>query len=408
MRKLFVLLLALFAFTAVAMVPAMAVTDDEIAALKAQMTDLQKQIDALEAQKAAPAAALPSNLTFHGYFRGRYQLGQNDHNTFESTEVALQPSWDASDRVHGEAHLWFYPILAAGPTFYLESAFMTVDGVGIGNGAKLIAGKARNFAYGQTPTGPSRVTSNYSLYSEAFTHSRITGVQLMNKLDSGAVGLNLALHNGFTMRTTYRYLGQAQFSSLSAAPVLAIGENALDDNDSMGASVRVNGKVSKDLELGLSVMGGRLENDSAAAAQPVPVTTVNGWLTNATGKTTMLNYGLDFRYTDDQWLWQGEVSDARWAGLDFWGMQTLIGYTLNDTQSVYAQYGLLNYSSNIAAASQANVFLWDKMQVSVGYKHKLAKASWIQIEHELNEEDAPTGVNDLDNDVTFVEYFVGY
>jgi hypothetical protein len=392
---------------------------DDISAVKKQIADLESKLTKLEAKsassQAAPASALPGNLTFHGYLRGRYEMSEAENNTFQSTEIALQPRWDASDRIHGEAHLWFYP--AGSGTIYTESAMMIVDELGIGKGSKMIFGKTRNMSYGIVPTGPNRLLSNYSLYSDAFTHDRVWGVQSLNKLDSGNVDLNISLINGYTIGR--RGVGIALFSGNNqkanpttnnmSTQTLSNREetSGLDTNNNKALSMRISGKVAPKLELGLSGYTARLSDTDAgtSAAAVAAGTGLLGYTGDTPTKRRHTMLGGDFRYKDGAWVWQAEGTSADIGGMKYKGLQTAVGYTVDDNDSVYVQYGQLNYAP---AADPNFTATWDKSQVSVSWKHNLAKAAWIQVEHEFNREKAPATASKVDNDITFIEYLVAY
>ena len=201
--------------------------EDQIAELKAQMKAMQKHMEGLEKQlgqteEKASAAQQQSDkvttemaevsgkyrtfedlakrfghLKFNGYVRSRWWDGQNQQTSFDVTEIALHLRYDVSENISGEFHLWFHPSGNAagrgsygrysnwaGPTTFFESAFAEFRNVNIGPiEGKIIAGKARNFAYGITPTGSSRgrVTSDYGLFHESNSQSRITGIQYLTK-----------------------------------------------------------------------------------------------------------------------------------------------------------------------------------------------------------------------------------
>ena len=425
MKKVLYSLLACLMLAGFAAVSAHA---DDLEDLKAQVKALQDKISAIEAKQAAPApaaapAALPGNLSFSGYFRGRFQAPEAEKNSFNATEVTLQPKWDASDKIHGEAHLWFYPAAPAGPLpmFYLESAMITVDGLAFGPKAKMIAGKARNFAYGITPAGPNRLVSNYSLYSESFTHARVTGLQFLNNLDNGKINWNVGLINGFPVKDDYRNMGIELWSQNggNTVSVLAVGEEAMDGNDPIAISTRIGGNITPRFNMGLSAYFNKLDgkpgDGNGASSFGEVVDKTHPADATKVGDDHRF-WGVDFKFKDRGFTLQGEYSDARITDLDYNGFQILAGYDFDDKNSFYIQYGQLNYDIdniddwNTVTAGNQNYdnVLWDKDQITLSYKHKLSKMAWLQLEHEINGEDTPTGVADVENDITFLEFFVGY
>ena len=404
MKKVIITLIMSLVLAGSAAVSALA--QDDMASVKEQIADLEKKLSVMEskqAQSTGAATGLPGNMTFHGYFRGRVHIPQVENTTLSASEVAFQPSWDASDKIHGEVHLWFYPTNG----FYLESAMATFDGVAIGKGGKLIAGKSRNLCYGSVPSGPNRLLSNYSLYSDAIHHDRVAGFQFLNKLDNGKIDLNVGILNGFTVGTRGVGIDLVTTPATSGSTlVLANREGAnpsMDNNNNRAVSMRLSGKTSKDLELGLSVYAGRLpDSQLGSAATAADLNDLTGFVATKR-KHTM--YGGEFRYTDAPWIWQAEYTASDIGGFKFNAIQTVVGLDVTAKDSVYAQYGQINYSIAPAAALSAT---WDKKQIALSWKHKLAKAAWLQLEHEFNREDPPAGTPKIKNDVTILEYFIGY
>ncbi len=399
------LAIAGIAYTATA-----SVDEAEFAALKQQVADMNK-------------SPLPAGLTFHGYFRGRLSSSEADGSTWESTEVAFQPRWDASSKVHGEAHIWFWP--SVGYT-YMESGMMILDDVGIGEGSKLILGKNRSWCYGITPHGKNRKTSNYSLYNAAINQARVTGLQSLNKLDNGKIDLNIGILNGYLIGSTTgtsssartvgvaSYTGSKQKATTDSYGLLANKDSGYENNNNRAVSIRLAGKVIPSLKIGASYYTSKVIATDAAA-----LATLSG-KTDSTRTHDML--GVDFQYNNGTWMFQGEYTDGQIASLDFDGFQTLIGYNFDAANSLYVEYGQLNYDLNYsldasgataASGVAALTDVWDKQQVIISYKHKLAPRAWLQFEQEFNMEDEPAIAGTdfssfTDNDLTFVEFMIVY
>ncbi len=386
----------------------------EIVNLKEEIAVLQQRLADFEAGKAAdkPSGGLPGNLTFHGYLRSRIHSSrvESEPSTFEATEVAFHPRWDASNRIHGEAHIWFWPSAGGigNTNNYIESAMVTFDGAGIGNNSKLVAGKTRNWCYGITPNFSGRLLSNYSLYSDSFHHDRVYGLQFLNRMDQGKVDFNAALINGYKVgiRTTGVALlnfdlkvagdglgGRASLSDTTL--LLANRENGFDGSDNRAVSFRVGGKCSPVLNGGLNAYFSKISDTDA-------VTLAGYGFPARNRRQTMV--GADFRFKEERLTWQGEFTMAKLAGNDYWGAQSVLGYSFAPDDTLYVQYGEVNYDVTPVADSRT----WDKQQLSVSWKHKLAKMCWLQLEHEFNDEDPPDGTAGKDNNMTFLEVFVGF
>lgn len=413
MRKVLMFVLTCcIAVASIAYVATAAVDEAEFEALKQQVEEMKK-------------SPLPAGLSFHGYFRGRLATSEADGSTWESTEVAFHPGWDASDKIHGEAHIWFWPSVGA---TYMESGFMSFKDVGIGEGSKLILGKTRSFCYGITPHGKNRKTSTYSLYNAAINQARVTGLQSLNKLDNGKIDLNIAVTNGYTIGSAIgtsssgrtvglaSYTGTAQSGATDSYRLLANKDAGYDNNTNRAASIRIAGKIIPSLQVGLNFYTAKVIDTDAAALQ-----TLSGFASDTS--TTHDMFGFDFMYNDGTWMLQGEYTDGQLASLDFDGFQILGGYNFDAENSLYIEYGQLNYDLNydldaVAAPTSATTALtdvWDKEQFIISFKHKLSPRSWLQIEHEFNDEDEPdqpgSGNNYTsftDNDMTFIEYMIVY
>jgi hypothetical protein len=389
----------------------------DIQALKKQITEMQVKVADLEAKKApaAPAQAAPANIAFHGYLRGRIHTSEADGSTWEATEFAFQPRWDASDKIHGEVHIWYWPTAAVGGAglTYTEAAFMEFNDVGIGKGSKLLLGKDRSWCYGITPSGKNRLTSTYSLYSAAINQARVVGLQSLNKLDNGKIDLNVGILNGYAIGTrlagTASYTGSPQLGT-NGTSILSTKDAGYDTNNNQGLSFRLAGKVTPSLTLGA--------NFYAAKISMTELGMMNGLTLDAANtKKTHEMAGVDFAYTDGTFIFQGEYTDGRIASLDFDAFQILLGHNFDADNSVYVEYGQVNidrdYDLDTAAALvKSSTQMWDKQQVVLSYKHMLSKKAWLQIEHEFNMEDQPVDGADwsakTDNDITYLEFMTVY
>lgn len=406
MKKIILTAMACLAFAVAGVAPAFADDASDIAAIKKQIADLQKQVADLEAKQAQPGAA--ANISFNGYVRGRLNAPEAENTGITISEMALNANWNASDKIHGFADLWFYPTNG----FYLEAAGATFDEVGIGKGSKLMIGKNRNFTYGITPTGGNRLTSNYSLYSDAYHHDRVVGIQSLNKLDNGKIDLNIGILQGYRIGT--RGVGLELTSGNSSADptatglstqVLANRETAtggstnmvIDSNNNRAVSARLGGNITKCLNVGISGYAARLSNEDGTA-----LNTITGFTAT---KRRHIEYGLDFKLADAPWILQGEYTKSDIGGYKNDGFQVLAGYNFDAANMMYVQYGQIEYDTAAVATKSAS---WDKQQISVSFKHKLSKMSWLQLEHEFNQEDPPAGTAKVDNDITFLEWFVGF
>lgn len=394
--------LALFVMCGVAK----ADTAADIAALKTQIADLQKKVDALEAStKAAPAGA-PAQLPFdfHGWVRTRAYAG-NDYSRSHLTaeEFNFSPHVTVSSDADADLHLYFYPATPNGgsqatPFTYVEAAYITLKNLPL-NG-KLEVGKDRNWAYGLTPTGGSRMMSNYSLYEDTFTRDRVVGLQYLAKVGSKKkVDLNMAVINGYIVGS--RIVGAPGENSAGtwrdtagAIPGgttlnLANRDGNMNMDNNFSVSARIGGPLSRFVSAGLSGYVGKVGSTD--------LTTLSGLFANVNKSSRVKRQaGLDLRYKYKGFLLQGEGTLARVSNIGYYGYQILGGVTFSTKNSAYLRFGDLHFKDFPTSG---------RSQWALSLKRKLNPKLWLQAEYELNREKVTPK---LDNNLMFLELFALY
>lgn len=368
--------------------------EDQISVLKKQMEELQKKIDEMESQlkKAKEEASVAQQqstatqqqmetkmaevssrykvidelakkfgqLKFSGYIRSRLQDGQQEDSTFDVTELALQLRYDITKNISGEFHLWWHPSGNspeaggfnnyrnwAGPITFIESAFAEFrheyclfNDFGGPIQGTLQVGKFRNFAFGIAPTGPDRVMSDYGLFHESNSQSRITGIQYLTKWNRFKA--NFAVFNGWSLSSGARYAARP-----AGIRYLRQNQMNIDDNSNKALSMRLAYMPIEGLEFGVTGYHQRLSNNDMAAFNSIMgrnAGTKGNFFGNPTGNNREWRTGLDLEFKHDpfhlqsQYFW-GQVADVK---ANWW--YVLGGYKLKQFNTdFYVRYCQANY-----------------------------------------------------------------
>jgi hypothetical protein len=433
--------------------------DDQLSVLKKQMDELQKQINEMESQlnkakQESTAAQQQSTatqqqmetkmaevssrykvidelakkfgkLTLGGYVRSRLQDGQQEDSTFDVTEIAFNLRYDITKNISGEFHVWFHPSGNApdgegfsdyknwaGPTTFFESAyaefrneFCLFNDFGGPIKSTLQVGKFRNFAYGIAPTGPNRVYSDYGLFSESNTQSRITGIQhLMNWNKFKA---NFAVFNGYSLSTSQRWGARP-----AGIRYLRQNQMNIDDNSNKAMSVRFAYAPITGLEAGVTGYHQRLSNADMSAFNSMMGRnsgTKGNYLGNPTDNNRQWRTGFDLEYKRDrfhfqsQYFW-GQVADVK---ANWW--YAMAGYKLKEFKTDFyvkyekAQYDQKSYPDINASGA------WDRSSFSPLIVYTIHPQVKIFLEYYFNYLNKPSGYDgNTNNNYGFAELILFY
>lgn len=419
--------------------------EDQIAELKAQMKAMQEHMQGLEKQlgeaEAKAAAAQQqstqvttemaevsnkyrlfedvankfSHLKLNGYVRSRWWDGQNENTSFDVTEIAFQLRYDVSENISGEFHIWWHPSGNhspgrgsfgrysnwAGPTTFFESAFAEFRNVNIGPiKGKIIAGKARNFAYGICPTGSSRgrVTSDYGLFHESNGQSRITGIQYLTTYKKFKA--NFALFNGWALTGGARYGARP-----GGVTYLRTAQLNLDDDNNKAFSTRWAYEFSKCLEIGATFFRAKLPAEDIDIFNNIMGRNTLG---TATNDDEHMRMGIDLAYDKGPFSLKAEYFQGEIADVDCNWWYAMAGYKVKSLKSdFYLRYAQANYDQT-RVANLANSAAWDKDQVTALWIYHLHPRAKLYFEYYWNMEDNPNGTHHADNDYGFVELILFY
>jgi hypothetical protein len=327
-----------------------------------------------------------------GYTRLRYLVLPKEADTFRFDELSLTIRNDFNEKIFGMVGALIY----GGNVFLLEHAYIGIKGLPL-NGMMYI-GQTRNYAFGLTPTGANRKTTNYGIVADMFTHDRILGVQYLGKVD--VIDFSAAVYNGYAIgnRAAGEGLNKVNFLADRDSTLGAFQGRDASDNKEIAARVGVSNLSG--FSGGISSSVGRL----SAADLTFMKTNVCSDYTNKTKN----RFGVDAKYNIGAFLAQAEFYQGKTSELSHNAWQVLalykIPYQEEKTIDVYARYGTVNPDIEATASS----YTWELKQTVLGAVYYFAKNIWLQTELEFNDESPMSGVEKIDNDVYFTELFVAF
>lgn len=462
MKKI-ILLVTAFLFMLPLCIPhtaSAASVESQISVLKKQMDELQQKLDEMESQlkKTKEEAAVAQQqsattqqqvetkmaevssrykviddlakkfgrLKLGGYVRSRLQDGQQEQSTFDVTELAFNLRYDITKNISGEFHVWWHPSgnapdgegfsnykSWAGPVTFIESAFAEfrhefclLNDYGGPVKGMLQVGKFRNFAYGISPTGPDRVYSDYGLFHESNSQSRITGIQYLTKWNRFKA--NFAVFNGWSLSTSQRFGGRP-----AGIRYLRQNQMNIDDNSNKAMSVRFAYAPIEGLEAGVTGYHQRLSDADLSAFNEI-MGRKAGTIGNVAGNPTDNNrewragFDLDYKWCDrihfqSQYFW-GQVADVK---ANWW--YAMAGYKLKEFKTdFYLKYSKVQYDQQRYPDIKASG-AWDRSEFSPLIVYTIHPQVKLFFEYYFEYLNSPKGYKgNTDNDYGFVELILFY
>jgi len=461
--KKIILLVTAFLFMLPLCIPhtaSAASVESQISVLKKQMDELQQKLDEMESQlkKTKEEAAVAQQqsattqqqvetkmaevssrykviddlakkfgrLKLGGYVRSRLQDGQQEQSTFDVTELAFNLRYDITKNISGEFHVWWHPSgnapdgegfsnykSWAGPVTFIESAFAEfrhefclLNDYGGPVKGMLQVGKFRNFAYGISPTGPDRVYSDYGLFHESNSQSRITGIQYLTKWNRFKA--NFAVFNGWSLSTSQRFGGRP-----AGIRYLRQNQMNIDDNSNKAMSVRFAYAPIEGLEAGVTGYHQRLSDADLSAFNEI-MGRKAGTIGNVAGNPTDNNrewragFDLDYKWCDrihfqSQYFW-GQVADVK---ANWW--YAMAGYKLKEFKTdFYLKYSKVQYDQQRYPDIKASG-AWDRSEFSPLIVYTIHPQVKLFFEYYFEYLNSPKGYKgNTDNDYGFVELILFY
>ncbi len=430
--------------------------DDQILQMKKQIEEMQQRVeelqtqlektskDAVTAQERAEAAAQDvekrvsevsdrfqvldslakkfSHIGLSGYVRSRFWEGERQHSSFDVTEIALNFRYDVTENISGQFNIWFHPSGNApnaepygryrnwaGPTTFFESAFAEFRNLNIGPiKGKLIVGKTRNWAFGITPAGPIRITSDYGLFNRSLNISRITGIQYLTNWNKFSA--NFAVFNGWALSggTTTRNAGDwdMNWRKSKGVRLLGVGQQNLDDNSNKAFSARFGYQFMDSLNIGSTIFYQRLSSNNLRVFNDIMGRNILG--TTSTDKDHLL-YGADLTFEEGPFVFKaefmrGEVSDVT---ANWW--YVLGGYKIPAFKTdLFVRYSQANYDQH-RVANMRGSGAWDKEQITPLLIYHIHPKVKLFFEYYFNFENRPSGISSkVKDDYGFIELIVFY
>lgn len=327
-----------------------------------------------------------------GYTRLRYLILPAEADTFRFDELSLTIRNDFNEQIFGMVGALIY----GGNVFYLEHAFIGIKGLPL-NGV-LYIGQTRNYAFGLTPTGANRKTTNYGIVADMFTHDRVLGAQYIGKVN--VLDFSAAVYNGYAIGNRAAGEGVNKINFLADRDSTLGAFQGRDASDNKEAAARFGVSNVSGFSAGVSGSVGRL----SAADLTFVKTNVNADYTSKTKN----RFGVDAKYNVGALLLQGEFYQGKTSELSHNAWQALalykIPYLENKTIDVYGRYGMVTPDIDATPSS----YTWELKQTVAGIIYYFTKSIWLQTELEFNDENPMDGIEKIDNDVYFTELFVGF
>jgi len=361
-----------------------------------------KKIVLATALTALVSGLLPGTLfaadpvQVHGFLLARTIVTNNQYSE-RIDRYGFQFAQKVDDEFDWLVETYIHPTEAdARSRLYLESAYLNWH---LKNTVpwdfNVRIGKGRNYTYGITPSYSNRRTTDYSLYSEAFTQMRVVGFQTFSNFADNKVQLALALINPYAMKS--RPVPDFPLGNFINIPICD-RDNDMSLNQRVGISGRLGYKDK------IAVLGAINVGVDGYASETGADKTAGG----VKQKNSVTRMGVDAEFKMESGIMaQGQFTMAQTPCdldgnalngteklLSHNGGEVLVGYE-QPKYGLYARYGVLNYDDKYQALNQ----------IMVSAVYKIRPAIHFRLEALINgeKEDAAKGFKKVDNDVIMFE-----
>jgi hypothetical protein len=354
----------------------------------------------------APITASSDPVQVHGFLLARTIVTQSQYSEridrygFQfAQKVDDEFDWLVETYIHsGEAD--------ARSRLYLESAYLNWHmGSKLPWDFTLRIGKGRNYTNGITPAYSSRRTTDYSLYSEAFTQVRVTGFQTFSNFLDNKVQLAVGILNpyGLRSRPVPDFPLDPDYAAAKATGLGFINIPICDrDNDqSFTKRAAISARLGYKDKIGLVAFN---VGANGYATQTGPDKTAGG----VKMKNSLNRFGLDAEVKSDMGLiaqaqftmaqtpvdLDGNAANGAEKLLSHNGGEALVGYEKAKC-GLYARYGMLAYDKK----------LQDLNQIMLSAVYKARPTIQFRLEGLINgeKEDAAKGWKKVNNDLIMFE-----
>jgi hypothetical protein len=349
---------------------------------------------------AVTKANAAEGLDLHGWMANRI-YGEPGVAHFQAERLDLYAGKDIDPHLKAYFefyyHHWVNLKTDKGSPWFLDSAFVDfIDS----SGNRLRVGKGRDFTFGLTPIYGNRKTSEYGLIAETFTQERIIGAQYFGTTANKKLDFGISVHNALPAGSRNSGTDQAAFRDEPVVPHLA----DKGEGKNLAESARLAIPVFGTGRLGVSYRTGNLRDADLTFLAGKDL------IEKGTDNHKNNQWGVDYNYkTPSGIVTQAEYYSAKMSTLDFNGWDALLGYEPKNPMGIrsYVRYGKLNLDPPEVTD---NTYTWDQNQWIVSFVKPLrqGKPVWLQLEWIKNNENPPSGVDKVENDVVFLELFTGF
>lgn len=318
-----------------------------------------------------------AQVEVHGFMQARTALANNDY-TVRMDRFGLRLQQKIDDEFDWLTEIYVHPYPAATSTVYMESAYLNWHlGQKLPWDFNIRFGKGRNETFAQTPYYSRRRTSDYTLLSEAYTQSRVQGIQTFSNF--GKVQIAIGILNPLASKDSS---GTRQVPDMPTGDWVKVPFGDMENTDNTTDRIAFCGRLGfKDA---VPVLGALNVGASAYVSEVGP------------GKDNEQNrFGVDGEFKMPcGFIAQGQYIAGSTCGEDHSGAEIMGGWE-KGALGFYGRYGFLDYDDNYQGMNQ----------VMLSAIYKIRPTVHLRLEGLINGEDKnkTKGWAEVDNDVLFFE-----
>jgi hypothetical protein len=354
---------------------------------------------------STPMTSSADPAQFHGFLLARTIVTQNQYSE-RIDRYGFQFTQKIDDEFDWLVETYIHPTESdARSRLYLESAFVNWH---LKNTLPwdftVRIGKGRNYTNGITPSYANRRTTDYSLYSEAFTQVRVLGFQTFSNFYDNKLQLAVGILNPYNLksRPLPDFPLDPDYSAGKAAGLGFINIPICDRDNDQSFTKRAALSARLGFADMVKVLGAINVGANAYVTQTGPDKTAAG----VKQKNALNRYGLDAAFkTNSGLMAQGQFTIAQTpcdlngdgvleTALNHNGGEVLVGYEQMKC-GFYARYGMVTYDDK----------LQDLNQVMLSAVYKIRPTVHLRLEGLINgeKENAAKGWKKINNDVLMFE-----
>lgn len=325
----------------------------------------------------AVAPAVMAQVELHGFMQARIAVTKQDY-TVRMDRWGFRLQQVIDEEFDWLTEIYVHPYPAPVSQVYMESAYINwhlKDRLPWDFTVRF--GKGRNYTFGITPSYGNRRTTDYTLFSEAYTQSRVQGIQTFSQF--GNIQIAIAILNPYTVALGRNVPDMPTGMSIR----LPLGDNENADNSTKRVALSGRAGYMDEVEgIGAVNVGASLYISETGAVPSGVDNEIQRFAVDGEVKTPM---GI---------LVQGQALMGSTAGLDQSGFEILGGWE-NTQCGLYARYGQVGYDDVLQGLNQ----------VMLSAIYKIRPTVHLRLEGLINGEDtdAAKGWMERDNNVLYFE-----